>query len=227
MQGYFGVLTSEAIMVRKAALSMLLTVFAMPAWAVTVETASGDWSNLPKLSQRGYQHLNEKMEAKLFEVAESNRCPSFKLKEGRLDFSISFATQYGTDGSLSRVVLPRLDCAEAESVVGGALLEMLQAGDYAPTGKSSGGWYQGGLGFSFAGKSARDPAVAQASQPKLAANASDPNEEICEKVEEIGSRLSTKRVCMTRAQRAEQRRLNRLEIERAQVTRCQEQDNSC
>jgi hypothetical protein len=212
---------------RTSALALFLGAFAVPASAVTVETANGDWSKLPLLSQRGYQHLNEKMEAKLFEIAQSKQCQSFNLKEGRLDFSISFAAQYAADGALSRVVIPKLDCAQAESVLGGALLEMLKAGDYAPTGKSGGGWYQGGLGFTFAGESARDPAVAQASQPKLAPNAADPNQEVCEKVGEIGSRLSTKRVCMTRAERAEQRRLNRMSIDQAQVTRCQEQDNSC
>jgi hypothetical protein len=214
-------------MVRVTLIALILGAIAMPAAAVTVETANGDWSKLPQLSQRGYQHLNEKMEAKLFEIAEAKQCPSFTLKEGRLDFSISFAVQYGTDSAPSRIVIPKLDCAEAESVLGGALVEMLQAGDYAPTGKSAAGWYQGGLGFSFAGASARDPAVIQASQPKLAPNGPDPDQEICEKVEEIGSRLATKRVCMTRAQREEQRRLNKMEIDQAQVTRCQEQNHSC
>jgi hypothetical protein len=47
----------------------------------------------------------------------------------------------------------------------------------------------------------------------------DPNEVICEKQHEIGSRLVTKRVCMTRAQWAEQRRLNREDLDRAQMQR--------
>lgn len=200
--------------------ALLLAAASTPAAAVTVETANGDWSNLPKLSQRGYEHLDEKMQAKLFEIAQSQKCTSFGLKQGRLDLSISFATQYAPDGTLDRLVLPPLNCSEAESVIGGALLEMLKAGDFAPTGKSPAGWYRGGLGFSFAGDSARDPGIPQASQERVAANAADPNQIICEKIEEIGSRLSVKRVCMSRAQWAEQRRLNRSEIEHAQQTRC-------
>ena len=193
--------------------------------SVSVETASGDWSNLPQLSQRGYNNLNEKMQAKLFEIAESKQCPSFALKQGRLDFRISFAVQYAPDGTLSRIVMPKLDCAPAESVLGGALLEMIQAGDYAATGKSPQGWYRGGVGFSFAGKDARSPGIVAAS---AATGASlDPNEIICEKVEKIGTRLSSSRVCMSRAQWAEQRRLTRQVIEAAQRTSCQEQDNSC
>ena len=49
--------------------------------------------------------------------------------------------------------------------------------------------------------------------------AKDPNEMVCEKQEVLGSRVATKKVCMTRAQWAEQRRLERQEIDKAQVGR--------
>ena len=206
---------------RLATAFLLLAAVSMPvAAAVSVETATGDWSKLPNLTQRGYNHLNEKMEAKLFEIAQSNKCPSFALKQGRLDFNITFATQYAPDGSLERIVLPKLDCAEAESVVGGALLEMVQAGDYAPNGKSPAGWYKGGLVFSFAGDSARDPGVPKSPNSAIAGAGGDPEQVVCEKVEKIGTRLDTSRVCMTRAQWAEQKRLSRETVEKAQQTRC-------
>lgn len=207
-------------MTRLSTLALLLAAISVPAAAVTVETANGDWSNLPKLSQRGYNHLNEKMQAKLFEIAQAGKCPSFGLKQGRLDFNVTFATQYAPDGTLQRIVLPQLNCAEAESVVGGAVLEMMQAGDYAPDGKSPLGWYKGGLMFSFAGDNARDPGIAQPPNSAIVAAAGDPTQTICEKIEEIGTRLSSKRVCMTRAEWIEQKRQNREEVERAQQTRC-------
>jgi hypothetical protein len=205
---------------RVSSIALLLGAISMPAAAVTVQTAAGDWSSLPKLSHSDSNHLSEKMQAKLFEIAQSNRCPSFGLRQGRLDFNMTFATQYGPDGSLQQVILPQLNCPAAESVVGGALLEMMKGGDYKPTGNGQGGWYQGGLVFSFAGDSARDPGVAHPSNPQVASAAGDPNQEICEKVDEIGTRLGRKRVCMTRAEWAEQRRQNRAEIEKAQQTRC-------
>jgi len=211
-------------------LSLLVAALSVPAAAVTVETATGDWTKLPQLSQRGYNHLNEKMQAKLYEIAESKQCPAFGLQEGRLDFSVTFAVQYAPDGSLARVVMPKLDCPEAESVVGGTLLEMLQAGDYAPTAKSPAGWHKGALGFSFTGtgKWSRDPGVVRPSQPQIAKNGVDPTEVLCEKVDEIGTRLRSDRICMTRAQWAEQRRLNRAEIERVQTQRsCGPMGTSC
>lgn len=75
--------------------------------------------------------------------------------------------------------------------------------------------------FVSAGGSA--PAFAQAAQPaqrqQTAKPAKDPNEVICEKQEEIGTRLSTQRVCKTRAEWAEERRTSRMDIEKVQVQR--------
>jgi hypothetical protein len=204
-------------------LAMLMLASASPsAAAVTVESATGDWSKLPHLNQLGYAHLDEKMQAKLFEIAQGGQCPSLKLQGGRLDLRITFATQYASDGSLSRLILPKLDCADAEGVLGGTVLEMLQGGDYTPSGKSSAGWYEGELGFSFTAPDARSPAVEKASNPQtqqLLSKTHDDNEMVCEKTEQIGTRLATNRICMSRAQWAEQKRLTREEIDKAQMQR--------
>lgn len=201
------------------AFSLLLAAVSQPALAVTVESATGDWTKLPQLEQRGYSHLSEKMQAKLFEIAESKQCPAFALSQGRLNFRMGFATQYAADGTLSRLILPKLACPEAEGVAGGAILEMIQAGDYAPTGKSANGWYQGTLGFSFAGAEARDPGLTQAAAQPGAVKGPEQTEVVCEKVAQIGTRLVSNRVCMTRAQWAEQKRLMREEIEKVQTQR--------
>lgn len=210
-------------MIRLSTLALLALVAASPSAAtVSVESATGDWSKLPHLNQLGYAHLGEKMQAKLFEIAQSGQCPSLKLQGGRLDLRVTFATQYASDGSLSRLILPKLDCAEAEGVLGGTLLDMLNGGDYAPAGKSPAGWYEGELGFSFAAPNALTPAVEKASNPQtqaLLSKTHDPNEVICEKTEQIGSRLMMNRVCMSRSQWAEQKRLTRQEIDKAQTAR--------
>lgn len=58
-----------------------------------------------------------------------------------------------------------------------------------------------------------DPGTA-AAKPKQ-----DPNEMVCEKQRESGSRLSVKRVCMTRAEWADRRLQDRQAIDKAQVER--------
>jgi hypothetical protein len=66
------------------------------------------------------------------------------------------------------------------------------------------------------------PAFAQTSQPaqqQAAKPAKDPNEVICEKQEVIGTRLSSEKICKTRAEWAEERRASRMSIEKTQVQR--------
>jgi hypothetical protein len=59
---------------------------------------------------------------------------------------------------------------------------------------------------------------AQAEDSK--AKARDPNEKVCEVYTPIGSRLGSKKVCGTRAEWAEKRRLDKEMIDRAQVGAC-------
>ena len=138
-------------MKRYLALPLFMALVAASAPPVTVEAATGDWSKLPQLSQRGYNHLNTKMMVRLHEIASHGQCrlPGYLGK--RLDLRLSFAAQFDPDGTLRRVVIPKLDCPEAEGIVGGALLEMMQGGDYRPTGRNPDGWYQGSFTFGFEG----------------------------------------------------------------------------
>lgn len=48
----------------------------------------------------------------------------------------------------------------------------------------------------------------------------DPNEMVCEKQTVLGSRLATRRICMTRSQWAERRMLDRQTVDRSQTQLC-------
>lgn len=73
------------------------------------------------------------------------------------------------------------------------------------------------------------PAFAQSAQPAQpqqqqqqqqgAKSASDPNEIICERQQELGSRIASARVCKTRAEWAEERRTQRMDVDKAQMQR--------
>lgn len=47
----------------------------------------------------------------------------------------------------------------------------------------------------------------------------DMNEIVCQKQEVVGSRLQTRRVCMTRGEWAEQQRIDRMDLDRVQTQR--------
>ena len=61
------------------------------------------------------------------------------------------------------------------------------------------------------------PQLQQAQQQPVVRG--DPNEMVCERQKELGSRLSAKRICKTRAQWASDRLENRQEVERVQTQR--------
>ena len=134
-------------------LTAAIGLIAASPQTVSVEFANGDWSDLPALSARGYDHLNSVMMAKLYEIAAEGRCRLPGFAANRINFDLTFAAQYDKDGNLRRIVIPKFSCPEAESVIGGTVLEMLEGGDYRPTGRNPSGWYRGKFSFSFEGKS--------------------------------------------------------------------------
>lgn len=64
------------------------------------------------------------------------------------------------------------------------------------------------------------PAAPSAATPASSKNAKDPNEIVCEKQSIVGSRLATRRVCGTRAEWAEKRRLDKEAVEQGQRAAC-------
>jgi hypothetical protein len=134
-------------MKRFLALPLVLAIVA--AAPPKVEVADGDWSWLPMLQSRGYDHLDPKLMARLWEIAQQRQCKLPGYSGGKLDLRLSFAAQYNPDGSLARVILPRMNCTEAEGIIAGAVLEMMRAGDYRPTGQNPDGWYRGNFAFGY------------------------------------------------------------------------------
>jgi hypothetical protein len=135
-------------MKRLLALPLLFATIA--ATAPKVEAVTGDWSKLPALESRGYDHLNSNVMQRLWELASEKKCtiPGYSLR--KLDLRLSFAVQYNADGSLGRLLVPAMNCPEAEGVIAGAIIEMMQGGDYRrTTAPNPDGWYQGALTFGY------------------------------------------------------------------------------
>jgi hypothetical protein len=114
-----------------------------------VQTAAGDWTRLPQLSQRGYDHLDINVMSRLYRIASERKCALPGYSHTGLDLNLSFAVQYNPDGSLGRIILPKLDCPEAEGLLGYAIIKMINAGDYKATGENPEGWYQSELTFNY------------------------------------------------------------------------------
>lgn len=76
-----------------------------------------------------------------------------------------------------------------------------------------------GLLFAAAPTMAKTAPVSPSSPPGAAGQVANPNQIICERQKVLGSRLASRRVCMTRAQWADLQLQDRQEIERVQTRR--------
>ena len=132
-------------------MNLLMAFFLMAgagqAAPVTVETASGSWDNLPQLNQRGSNHLNHGAIVEVHQAAIADGCRLPGQLGRELNLNLSFAAQFDPDGTVTRILLPKLDCPKAEGLLGGVLVEMIRGGDYRPSGANPEGWYQGVLRF--------------------------------------------------------------------------------
>jgi hypothetical protein len=119
--------------------------------APRVEVATGDWSQLPKLEVAGLDHLSTAIMSKVYAIGRAQKCRLPGQSGNRIDLSISFAAQFSSDGHLIRLLLPELNCPDAESWIGGTLVKSIEAGDFRRAGNSTEGWYRGDLSFSYEG----------------------------------------------------------------------------
>ena len=76
-----------------------------------------------------------------------------------------------------------------------------------------------GAALAFSANSAASGQASDQSTPPATKQAADPNRPVCQKVEVIGSRLATKRICMSHAQWLELQRHDREETEKMQTQR--------
>ena len=60
--------------------------------------------------------FNDRM-LRIWELAQSRTCRISGYSMGKLDFRMSFATQFNPNGSIARLIIPQLNCPEAEGIV--------------------------------------------------------------------------------------------------------------
>ena len=127
---------------------LFLALVAASAPPVSVIAGKGDWSHLPPIRDNGTQHQSKNLMLALNDIATSHECALPGFKGTRFDFNMSFAALFDDNGNLLQIVIPKLNCPKAESVIGGTLKEMILVGDYRPTYRTT-AWYRGELSFAI------------------------------------------------------------------------------
>jgi len=131
----------------KHLLAAALLLAAAPAAAQTIETASGDWRNIPEMRQQVNTGVDANAVAAISEMIDRGECVIAGQRRGNLDMTVPFLVQFTASGSISRLVIHPLGCARAEGLLAGAVLRMVEHGSFTPVGGRREGWFRGQVGF--------------------------------------------------------------------------------
>ena len=106
-----------------------------------LSVAAGDWSNIPLAAKMGQQSFSSYNMA-MIDNALIGEC-KLRDKYSDAELNVPFLIEFAADGSVSQVVVQRLNCPTAESMIGSAVLQLAKQGEYRPTGENQTGWYRG------------------------------------------------------------------------------------
>ena len=129
------------------AAAVALAAGSAPAFAQTVEVASGDWSNIPAIEPRGSQFIDEPTVLLLERIARSGDCEAAGFRRNSLDIRVPLLLRFQPDGGIERIVLARSGCDELDRHLGGIVLKLARAGEYQGTGENQTGWYRSEFAF--------------------------------------------------------------------------------
>ena len=135
----------------KQFLAAALLLAAAPAAAQSIETAGGDWSNIPEMRQTAGVTIDPHAIGVIMDMVERRECAIAGQRRGSVDLNLSFLVLFKPDGAIDRLVLSPFGCARAEGVLAGALLHLVQAGGFQPVGGRREGWFRGEIGFTHSG----------------------------------------------------------------------------
>ena len=127
----------------KHILAALLLVLGAGAAAQTIETASGDWRNIPEMRRQADTAVDPNVVAAIAEMVDRGDCAIPGQRRGHLEMSVPFLAQFGADGSFERLIVHPLGCARAEGVLGGAIWRLVERRQFVPAGGRREGWFRG------------------------------------------------------------------------------------
>jgi hypothetical protein len=125
-----------------------LLLMAAPAGAQTVETATGDWRNIPPMQHQMGAGLNPGVIAAIAGMVDEGECTIPGQRRGRLELTVPFLVQFKADGSIDRLILHALGCPRAEGLIASELLGLIQSGGFSPADGPRAGWFRSEVGFS-------------------------------------------------------------------------------
>jgi hypothetical protein len=139
-----GEMTMKAIVA-----ALALAGMAVPSAAQTLRSAEGDWSGLPALAMNDVGIISGEVPVAMQRLVASGECTLRGVSKRKVDMTVPFLVRFSSDNQVEDVVIRKLGCAKAESILGSAIVKLAQAGALKPTGENTTGWYRSELSFEY------------------------------------------------------------------------------
>ncbi len=122
------------------------TVLSAPLAAHSVETAKGNWSEIPLLARHHTVRLSDQALADIDTLVAAGKCNAIK-KDKRIDLDLDFLVEFSQDNQIKRVIVEEIGCPEVEAIAATATSQAADKGWLKPTGENDAGWYRGSITY--------------------------------------------------------------------------------
>ena len=133
---------------RKALFAGLLFATAATA-APTLETGSGDWSNIPLMRAQGSATVDADVITAMISLVDSGECTIPGQRPGQINMNVPFLAQFDARGSAQRLVVRPVGCTRADGLMAGEVRRMVEGRVFRPPSSDPEGWYRGEIAFSY------------------------------------------------------------------------------
>lgn len=117
-----------------------------PLAAHSVETAKGNWSDIPLLARHNSVRLSNPAMANIDALVEAGKCNVIKRNRG-IDLEMDFLVEFSKDNVIKRVIVEEIGCPEVEAIAATATSQAADKGWLKPTGENDAGWYRGSITY--------------------------------------------------------------------------------
>ena len=117
--------------------------------APTLETGSGDWSNIPSLQSRGASYVDTNVVTAMIALVDSGECAIPGQRPGRIEMSVPFIAKFDAQGMAERLVVRPVGCTRADGLLAGEVQRMVESRVFRPPNGEVEGWYRGQIAFSY------------------------------------------------------------------------------
>lgn len=125
-----------------------MALLATPLAARSVESAKGDWSDIPLLARHHTVRLSDAAMADIDALAAAGKCKAIGTRD-RIDLDLDILVEFARDNSIKRVIIEDIGCPEVQAIAATAASQAADKGWLRPTGENDAGWYRGSISYAL------------------------------------------------------------------------------